>query len=273
MTKQARVTSAVLIGIIIGVVATSIGYGIYSGVFIEPAEKQLIEPAKNQLGIKEVELRVVQFEFIPDTIEVVKGTKVIIYVVESSCLEEREFSMHTFTLSDFQIREGLPQGTGTIANPIAKIEFVADEVGEFMYECDIFCGTNHPNMKGKLIVTETEGSVIEKPTMLKLDDINATLQVLKTEDTLPSSPVYFDENDLEYLMLAIQREGGAIYAANGKTLEGIKNITGVGVMPHVIVYNPVETRWAYVIARDGWLSKIDLWSLDVVRKIQTGYFS
>lgn len=230
------------------------------------------EIVKEKGIVEEIELRTIQFAFIPDTIQVVRGTKIVIYVVESSFNKEPGYALHTFTLPDYGISVNLPEGIGTKEHPIAKIEFIADKVGEFVFECASYCGTGHPNMRGKLIVTE-RGMIVAKPTMLELKDINATLQVLKLENTLPTSPQYFTENDLEYLMLVVQREAGAVYALNGKTLEGLKNITDLGVRPHVINYNPIERRWAYVISRDGWISKIDLWSLEVVRKIRVGFDS
>ena len=224
-------------------------------------------------GEIEVDIRAVQFEFIPNTITVAKGTRVIIYITESSSDEEHDYPSHTFTLSSYGINEVLPLGTGTREDPLARIEFVADIAGEFHFECAVFCGTGHADMKGTLIVTETEGVVEERRSLLELSEINATLEILKMEDTLPSSPQHFTEDDLEYLMLVIQREAESVYVVNGRTLEGIKNITDLGVMPHVVVYNPVERRWAYVIARDGWLSLIDLWSLDISRRIQVGFDS
>ncbi|MFQ6116755.1 MAG: cytochrome D1 domain-containing protein, partial [Candidatus Bipolaricaulia bacterium] len=43
-----------------------------------------------------------------------------------------------------------------------------------------------------------------------------------------------------------------------------------GYKTHVIAYNPVDERWAYLIARNGWVFKLDLYSLKPLRKVRVG---
>ncbi len=98
----------------------------------------------------EVELDVLadQFFFDPDVITVKQGDKVILHV-KSQMSEMPVFPMHGFHIPDLKMRWDLPAGeTTTIEFTIPK-DFPK---GEHLIECDIYCGTEHPNMKGKLIV-------------------------------------------------------------------------------------------------------------------------
>lgn len=101
--------------------------------------------------------------------------------------------------------------------------------------------------------------------------INGTVKVLVDEESLPSKPDKWDLGDYAYLVGVIQREypGGAIKIINTKTLEDLGDITGVGDKVHIIEVHP-NRGWIYTISRDGIVSKIDLYSLQIVRQVRIG---
>jgi cytochrome c oxidase subunit 2 len=53
---------------------------------------------------------------------------------------------HGFKLKAFHIDQKLPKGE------TVTVEFTADQVGAFPFECSHFCGLGHKNMRGQLIV-------------------------------------------------------------------------------------------------------------------------
>lgn len=98
----------------------------------------------NETGEKNVyEINMVakKFEFDPHTIVVNKGEKVMLNIVSTDVA-------HGFSLPDFDINIDLP------VDKIVKVEFVADKTGEFEFECSVFCGSGHRDMKGRVIVEE-----------------------------------------------------------------------------------------------------------------------
>lgn len=81
-----------------------------------------------------------KYEFIPGTIKVNLGDKVVLNITATD-------TNHGFGISALNIDQALPQGK------TVTIEFVADKKGEFTIKCTKFCGWRHSFMKGKLIVS------------------------------------------------------------------------------------------------------------------------
>lgn len=82
---------------------------------------------------KEITLQATRFQYSPDTITVNKGDRVIINI-------ENIDTLHGIRIPDFNVRDE------------NKVEFIADKIGEFDFYCTVFCGNEHMQMKGKLIV-------------------------------------------------------------------------------------------------------------------------
>lgn len=117
------------------------------------------------------------------------------------------------------------------------------------------------------IVSYLSGDSDSASLQWSLDDTKASLEVLIAEEELPSEPTH--DANLDNLMLVTEREGRAIAVIDGDTH------TLVGKIPasyraHGYTFSPTEARWAYNMGRDGWVFKIDLYSLQPVRKIRIG---
>ena len=81
-----------------------------------------------------------KYNFIPGTIKVNQGDKVILQITAAD-------TEHGFGIGAMNINQALPQGK------TETIEFVADKKGEFTIRCTKFCGWGHFFMTGKLIVS------------------------------------------------------------------------------------------------------------------------
>ena len=90
-------------------------------------------------GVKEFDIIAKQWEFIPSTIEVNQGDKVILNV-ESIDVN------HGIVISSFGINEMLSPRDNV------KIEFTANKKGTFPFDCSVSCGRGHYGMVGKIIV-------------------------------------------------------------------------------------------------------------------------
>jgi len=89
--------------------------------------------------VKTFEVKAEDYKFIPDTITVNQGDKVIIKAIAID-------KDHGIGIKVFNINKPLPKGEWV------TIEFTADQKGEFTIRCTKFCGWKHFWMSGKLIV-------------------------------------------------------------------------------------------------------------------------
>ena len=89
--------------------------------------------------VKTFEVKADAYKFIPGTITVNQGDKVIIKAIAVD-------KDHGFYIKQYKIDQLMPKGQWV------TIEFVADRAGEFTIRCSKFCGWKHFWMTGKLIV-------------------------------------------------------------------------------------------------------------------------
>ena len=91
--------------------------------------------------VREIQMTAKKYEFNPNLITVKKGERVKLIITAL----DRD---HGFKLEAFGINQKLKKGDAT------TIEFTADKVGTFPFQCSEFCGFGHGRMKGKLVVEE-----------------------------------------------------------------------------------------------------------------------
>ena len=107
----------------------------------------------------------------------------------------------------------------------------------------------------------------EGPPQWTFADVEASHEVLVPADRLPASPTH--DADVANLMLVTEREAQAIAVIDGDAHELVAKIPA-SYRAHGYTFSPVEERWAYNMGRDGWVFKIDLYSLQPVAKVRIG---
>jgi cytochrome c oxidase subunit 2 len=87
----------------------------------------------------EIRVTARKYEFSPNEITVKRGDhiRLIITAIDGS---------HGFKLGAFHVDQKLSKG-----EPVT-VEFTADQIGTFPFECSHFCGLGHQKMKGHLTV-------------------------------------------------------------------------------------------------------------------------
>jgi len=80
-----------------------------------------------------------RFNYSPDTIEVEQGVPV---TLELTSLDRD----HGFTIPDLGLRIDVEPGK------TARVRFVPQKAGTFLFHCDVFCGSGHEEMAGTMIV-------------------------------------------------------------------------------------------------------------------------
>ena len=90
---------------------------------------------------KEFEVTAKRFAFEPARIEVTQGDAVKITVKSAD-------SVHGFEIKKLKVKKEVPKG----GKPVV-LEFVATQAGEFEIACSEYCGKDHKQMKGLLVVT------------------------------------------------------------------------------------------------------------------------
>jgi cytochrome c oxidase subunit 2 len=90
-------------------------------------------------AVTEIAMTAQKYSFTPDVVRVTKDAHVKLTITALD-------SEHGFKLGVFNIDQKLKKGEAT------SIEFTADKVGTFPFQCSHFCGRGHGKMKGQLIV-------------------------------------------------------------------------------------------------------------------------
>jgi nitrite reductase (NO-forming) / hydroxylamine reductase len=101
----------------------------------------------------------------------------------------------------------------------------------------------------------------------ELEQAAASREVLVDEASLPAAPSH--DGNLDNLMLVTEREARSIAVFDGDTHRLLGHIEA-SYRAHGYAFDPTSDRWAYNVGRDGWLFKIDLYTLQAVAKVRVG---
>ena len=96
-------------------------------------------PAARQEQVIQVTAK--KFEYNPREIVLKKGVPV---VLELTSLDRE----HGFRLTAFGIRADVKPGE------VTSVRIVPQETGRFSFECDVFCGVDHEEMGGEIVVVD-----------------------------------------------------------------------------------------------------------------------
>jgi len=101
----------------------------------------------------------------------------------------------------------------------------------------------------------------------EMDQIAASREVLVEEAGLPAAPAH--DGNLDNLLLVTEREARSIAVLDGDSHRLLGHIPA-SYRAHGYAFDPTSDRWVYNVGRDGWLFKIDLYTLQAVRKVRVG---
>ena len=90
---------------------------------------------------KVIKITAKKFNYTPGEVTLKKGVPVIL---EFKTLDV----LMGFNLPDFNVRADIVPGKTT------RLRLVPDKTGTFVFLCDIFCGTGHEEMNGKITVVD-----------------------------------------------------------------------------------------------------------------------
>ena len=90
---------------------------------------------------KVIKITAKKFNYTPGEVKLKKGVPVILEFRTQDLLMG-------FNLPDFNARADIVPGKTT------RLRLVPDKTGTFVFLCDVFCGTGHEEMNGKLIVVD-----------------------------------------------------------------------------------------------------------------------
>ncbi len=98
-------------------------------------------------------------------------------------------------------------------------------------------------------------------------------EVISKEEIVlkPYRELYVKEGswEPENLMVIVEKDAEKLLFMDGSTNKEIGRIHDIGFQPHTSVYSP-DAKYMYIIARDGWLTKINLETLEPVKSIKVG---
>ena len=109
-----------------------------------------------------------------------------------------------------------------------------------------------------------------------LKDMQESLQVyVKDESKLPTKPTYKIDSMDHLIGVAVRGKygrgaGSKALFINSNTHQPVGEVATV-TAAHIIDFNPVYPRWAYVKTDTAEIYKVDLYSMQAVRSIKTGF--
>jgi cytochrome c oxidase subunit 2 len=80
-----------------------------------------------------------KFDFLPHEVTLKRGVPVLLELTTADVVMG-------FNAPDFKVRADIVPGK------VAQVRFVPQQTGTFEYLCDIFCGSGHEEMSGKIVV-------------------------------------------------------------------------------------------------------------------------
>ncbi len=121
-------------------------------------------------------------------------------------------------------------------------------------------GISNKMMKYKI------GIVSDSTSSVSTEGVSEEKGVLK-----PYRELYVKESSWkpENLMVIVEKKAERLLFIDGSTNKEIGRIHNIGYQPHTSVYSP-KAKYMYIIARDGWLTKIDLETLEPIKSIKVG---
>jgi len=131
-------------------------------------------------------------------------------------------------------------------------------------------GTTYSVEEMWMLLGFIRGEVDQDTVQWDFDEIAASRAVIIDEGTLPNTPTH--SGNLDNLMLVTEREARSIAVFDGDTHQLLDHIDA-SYRAHGYAFDPTNDRWAYNIGRDGWLFKIDLYTLQAVTKVRIGHDS
>jgi len=90
---------------------------------------------------KVIKISAKRFDYTPGNLTLKKGEPVVFE------LTSRDVLMG-FNLPDFNLRADMVPGK------VIRVSFVPDKTGTFTFLCDVFCGSKHEEMNGKITVVD-----------------------------------------------------------------------------------------------------------------------
>ena len=90
---------------------------------------------------KVIRIKAKRFDYTPGNLTLKKGQPVIFELTSADVLMG-------FNLPDFNLRADI------VPDKVTRVRFVPDKTGTFTFLCDIFCGTKHEEMNGKITVVD-----------------------------------------------------------------------------------------------------------------------
>jgi DNA-binding beta-propeller fold protein YncE/cytochrome b involved in lipid metabolism/uncharacterized membrane protein len=146
----------------------------------------------------------------------------------------------------------------------------ASRVHPAMFNCGTDASVNYHKNHGKTI--RDKMMVLKIGTLNDLEGVhNVDFAFEKEEDFDPKPELYAEVGswDNKELIVVVEKDAEKLLFIDGSTHESVGRIHDIGFQPHTSVFSPDE-KYMYIISRDGWLTKIDLDDLSIVKTISVG---
>lgn len=146
----------------------------------------------------------------------------------------------------------------------------ASRVHPAMFNCGTDASVNYHKNHGKGI--RDKMMVLKIGTLNDLEGVhNVDFVFEKAEQLDPKPELYMETGswENEELIIVVEKDAEKLLFIDGTTHENVGRIHDIGFQPHTSVFSP-DAKFMYIISRDGWLTKISLDDLSIIKTISVG---
>lgn len=191
----------------------------------------------------------------------------VIATVEKENISEK--SGATYTFDDVALHNNSEDCWLVIDNKVFNAT-EASRLHPAMFNCGTDASVNYHKNHGQGIRDKMMrfyiGELREGTGITNVDFPFEKKEVLK-----PYRELYVEEGSWNprELMLVVEKDAEKLLIIDGTTHKGIARIHDVGFQPHTSVYTS-DAKFMFIISRDGWLTKINLETLEPVMSVSVG---
>lgn len=146
----------------------------------------------------------------------------------------------------------------------------ASKLHPAMFNCGTDASVNYHKNHGKGI--RDKMMIFKVGSLNNLQGVhNKDISFKKNTQLNPQPELYVPAGswDNKELIVVVEKDAEKLLFINGKTHTEIGRINDIGFQPHTSVFSQ-NAKYMYIISRDGWLTKINLYDLSIVKTVSVG---
>lgn len=141
-----------------------------------------------------------------------------------------------------------------------------------MFKCGNDVSENYHKNHGPVVRPQMLAFKIGEVKGGGIEHVSEDTMVKEEQQALSPQTTFLVENKVWNpldLMAVVERDAESLLFIDSSIHEPVARITNVGYQPHTEVFSP-DAKFSYLISRDGWVTKINLQTLQAEKSVRVG---